>query len=75
MQDRKELIKAIVEAISPLIDAKNDILKTVLLAEIKASEQRLTKKIEAVEKKLDDKLTDHETRIKQLETASLPHRH
>ena len=35
MQDRKELIKAITEAVSPLIDAKYDLLKTILMAEIK----------------------------------------
>ncbi len=42
---------------------------------MKASEQRLTKKLEAVEQKIDKKLEDHETRIRQLEPAEFPRSH
>ena len=46
----QELIKAIVSGVGQLVKAENETLKTVLLAEIKASEkrvmQRLTEKIE-----------------------------
>jgi len=85
MQDRRELIKAIVEAVGPLIDAKNETLKTVLLAEMKAAKKELRAEvaskqdiarmdqtnakmgqdIKRVEKKLDEKLADHEIRVSQ----------
>ncbi len=71
MQDRRELIKAIIEAVGPLIDAKNETLKTVLMAEIKATRED----IKRVEKKLDEKLADYETRISQLEAEhEFPHK-
>lgn len=71
MQDRRELIQAIVDAVGPLIDAKNETLKTVLIAEIKATRED----IKRVEKKLDEKLAGHETRISQLEADNeFPHK-
>lgn len=82
MQERKELIKTIVAAIGPLIDAKNEMLKTVLLAEIKAAETRIRKDmatkedIKRLEQKVERKLDNHEGRISQLETGSaIPHSH
>jgi len=75
MQDRRELIQAIVEAIGPLINAKNETLKTTLLAEIKVVKTELKDDIARLEKKLDGKLVDHETRISQLEAdREFPHK-
>ena len=71
----QELIKAIVAEVGQLVKAENETLKTVLLAEIKAVEKRVTQKIDDSQKDTIEVLsaliqeghTDHENRIKTLE--------
>jgi hypothetical protein len=65
-------IKAHIDA---AIKASEERVTTTLSQEMKASEQRIIKKLEAVEQKIDKKLEDHETCICQLEPAEFPRSH
>jgi hypothetical protein len=76
----QELLKMFVAAVGELIKAESETLKTVLMAEIKASEKRIrddmvTKDdVKRLEQKLDTKVNDHEKRIGQVEDQLSTHK-
>jgi hypothetical protein len=63
----QELLKSFVQQVGAIIDARNETLKTVLMAEIKATKDELKADIKGVEQKLDTIVQDHEERIERLE--------
>ena len=90
MQDRRELIKAIVEAVGPLIDARIKTAEVTINAHtdatIKAAEARIKTELRAelaskedikrLEQKYEKRLDDQKTRISLLEEdAEFPHSH
>lgn len=87
----KDDIKAIVGAVSPLIDARASTTEILIKGEIKASEERIKEELGAeilaaraeaktdsanLQAKLVKKVNDHESRITDLEKeAGIPHPH
>lgn len=69
----QELLKMFVASVGELIDARNETLKTTLMAEMKAVRNEMTTKddIKRLEQKIDKKVADHEKRIEQLEEDQL----
>jgi hypothetical protein len=73
IQDMKpqELLKMFVNDVGVLIDARirtaEITIKASTDASIKASEERLTKRIEALEQKVDKGIEDQEKQIKHIE--------
>lgn len=55
-----------INIIAEIKDSEERVTKS-LKAEIKEAEQRLAKKLQAVEDKLDKKISDHKVRIEKLE--------
>jgi hypothetical protein len=60
-------VDPLIKQIAQLLDARLQTFEVNIKGEIKASEERMTKKLQNVEDKLDGKLTDHEKRITRLE--------
>lgn len=72
MNERQDLIKAIVGAVGPLIKAEHETLKTVLLAEVKAVKTGLEKRMDTLETKVErveKRMEAMETKIDQVETC------
>jgi F0F1-type ATP synthase membrane subunit b/b' len=86
VKETKDDLKAIVDTISPLVDARVKTTETLIKGEIKASEERVKEELRAEAKattftldaKLVKRVNSHETRIDELEKEvgiPNPHKH
>ncbi len=63
----QELLRMFVKEVGVLIAANNETLKTILRAEIKASEERTKKELGQKIDKVSQRLDSHEERIERVE--------
>lgn len=67
MQKVDPLVKQIVQLVDARLKTFGTNIKGEIIAAVNASEERMTKKMQSIEDKLDGKVNKHEKRITHLE--------